>query len=135
LIGNAGDRERECGGLWVCGERERKAGDREYVGVGVCGEREGSRVQIRFKGSNESAGTGKDSVWVWGWVRNCGRRGSKWEEINQGAFESGLILLYRAGKSLQTTSQIVGKLTPKYPWIKRFRIATICDHGISGCRD
>jgi hypothetical protein len=29
--------------------------------------------------------------------------------VNQGAFESGLIWLYRTGKSLQTTSQFVGK--------------------------
>jgi hypothetical protein len=35
--------------------------------------------------------------------------GDRERNVNQGAFESGLILLYRAGKSLQTTSQIVGK--------------------------
>ncbi len=35
--------------------------------------------------------------------------GNRERNVNQGAFESGLIWLYRTGKSLQTTSQIVGK--------------------------
>jgi len=117
--------------MWVW---ESSVGDREreYVGVWVCGEREGSRVQ---KGSNAPDGAGSKERKRWGQGKRVRVLGDRERNVNQVAFESGLIWLYRTGKSLQTTSQIVGKLTPKYPWIKRFRIATICDHGISGCLD
>jgi hypothetical protein len=54
--GIAGDRERECVGVGVCGEREGSkrfgsVGDREreYVGVGVCVGKERVQGSIRFK--------------------------------------------------------------------------------------